>query len=362
MSSSSDENEGPRGTRGAVWRKRVRAFLVISAVLIIGSGVAFLLAVKARRDREMRYRARISRWGGQSQDVFRASPLGPLRPMIGDAAYSLIVGHQGRLVGNDAAADANDAATPNQLAELLEIQPICSANLAGAKALDDAWLAGIQDPTRVIFLQLEGTAITDRSVDRLMAMTGLISLGLSDTALSDESVAKLRQLPKLRRLSVGGPNLKSARLVGPSLVDVGGLPSPGPNLPTTLRGRVEVADGFGVPRAIRVFVRTPGDGPPSRTVPYGWNTAIRAEGRPVEDGRGAWSFSIPLSGLPAGRAIVETWVEWEEGAVLDQFASKLDPFVIELAAPPPGPGPKTVGSPASPPSSRRPPELASPRR
>jgi hypothetical protein len=318
---------------------RVAGLLLVLTVLgMIGY---HLFVVRPREEAFAQLQRRVRTWGG---DVFLEQPfnrnLARLRPWIGNDLTLRLGGN----VGTALRARVIDA-TKEQLRDLLNAPRIHRVNLDGSRNLDDDWVAGI-DPTSSMFqLSIGGTGISDRSVPKILEMQGLASLDLTDTAISDTAVDRLRELPQLRELCAGGPNIKAVRLVGVGVFDGSGRPAVQAGSKLRARGRVKVS---GLPRSlsvVRVMVRAPGDPPSWRSRPYGWNASVNVEGKLVKDSAESWSFDVVLPALPAGKLSIEVWVQEPNGA-RKVILYRLEPFTIELApiaeAPAPADGPSPV--------------------
>jgi hypothetical protein len=268
------------------------------------------------------FQLRLSQWGGRSQPLPRDSSLAPFRRTLGDSLYLELTGSMGRVVGAH-----RPGASREQLADLLTVQPICSAYLSGREGVDDEWLAGIRDRAAMLGLFLDGTGVTDRSCDPILEMKKLRELSLCDTAISDEAVVRLLKLPALQRLIVGGPNVRAIQIVDYDLVETPGLSG----IDLSIRGHVAVSGLPGTPGKIHVMVRTQGDPPPWESVPYGWNVGHSQTSVLVEDSPGNWSFDVPVANVPTGQSQVEVWVESASLSPVRIVQYRLTPFGIDLA-------------------------------
>jgi hypothetical protein len=286
---------------------------------------------------EEAYQRRIAHWGGWTREMPPVShPFFKFRQQIrhdlGDRVCLMLLGSPGRIVGNGPppgkAADWQDA-TAAQLAELLEAQPILVARLSGSKHLGDDWLAGLKYPEAMGGLGLDGSQITDQSADILAKMRKLGGLSLVDTAISDVTVFRLCRLPNLFSLSVGGPNIRSIRLLDHRLLDESGTLASRAGGKLRLEGLVEMTGLPGTTENIRVIVRPEGIPALPEIFPKQELSLIEMES--------PWSyhFRIDLAGLPPGRSSVEVWIDHRPGFTTSLVQYRMRPFAIELATPEP---------------------------
>jgi hypothetical protein len=313
---------------GRKWRK-VGILVLALCVLVAACGW-----LGPRLAGEEAYQRRLARWGGRSREVPQDSPLlRPYRRYLGDRVYRALAGSSGRVV--DMTAGSADA-TSAQLAELLEAQPIRRAWLDGSKHLGDDWIAGIKEPGIMSGLMLNETKVTDRSAEVILKMYNLTGLSLVDTAISDAAVARLCRLPKLDSLSVGGPNIRSIRLVDHRLLDESGAPAARAEGKLRLEGLVEITGLPGATHNIRVEIRRDGN-PLTETTPKQELSLIELESP------WSWRFRIDLAGIPPGRSSVEVWIDHQPGITTPIVQYRMKPFTIELAAPEASEGPGSTG-------------------
>ena len=285
--------------------------------------------------REEAYQQRLALWGGRSRALPSEShPLAryrdPILKYLGKGVYLALIESPNRVVGNGdghhTTADWANA-TPAQLAELLERQPIRTAWLSGSKHLGDDWLAGLKEPGTISSLTLDGTAITDRSAEVFVKMKNLSGLSLVDTAISDVAVARFCRLPKLDSLDVGGPNIRSIRLLDHRLLDDSGAPAARAEGNLRLEGLVEITGLPGSTHNVRVIIRREGDLTRSEIFPKQDLSLIELESP------WSWRFRVDLAGLPPGRSNVEVWIDHQLGLCTPVIHYRMQPFAIELTDP-----------------------------
>ena len=249
-------------TRRRVWR--IAGLIVLLTVVGVVGRYWFVIRPRARAFEALQ--RRVETWGGH---IFPYQPFNEtfsrLPPWISSPLVKWLGGNQGMQVG----ATVADA-TKEQLAELLAAPGIHRVNLNGSKNLDDGWITSVNSTRPMFQLCLGGTGVTDRSVPKILEMQGLAALDLTDTAISDSAVSQLRLLPKLRVLSVGGPNIQAVRLIDAGVFDGQGRPTSISSPKLQVRGLFRVSGLAGPPPgAVLIRVRTPGDWPPWRANPYG---------------------------------------------------------------------------------------------
>ena len=322
-------------------RRKVGILVLALCVLVAACGC---LVLGSRWVREQDLQWRLAQWGGRSRALPSEShPLSRYRSWIhkylGHRAYLALTGSPGRDVSNGrgfrTTADWADA-TPAQLAELLEAQPIRSAWLAGSKHLGDDWLAGIKEPGAMFALALDGTEVTDRSAEVFVKMKNLGTLSLVDTAISDAAVARFCRLPKLDSLQVGGPNIRSIRLVDHRLLDDSGAPATHAEVKLRLEGLVEIAGLPGATHNVRVFIYREGDSALTESFPEQELSSIKLESP------WSWRFLVDLKGIPPGHWSVEVWIDHELGFGTPVVHYRMQPFAVELAAPEASEGPRST--------------------
>ncbi len=327
---------------GRKWR---RAGLLLLALGMLAAAWGWL-GLHSRWAHEDDFQRRIARWGGRSRELpgvvhplFRYR--NQIRRYAGDRVFLMLTGSSDRVVGNsgppDTTTDWRPNATPAQLAELLEAQPIKAAWLAGSKNLGDDWLAGIKEPGTMSALALDGSEVTDRSTEVIVKMHNLASLSLVDTAISDAAVFRLCRLPKLNGFSVGGPNIRSIRLVDHRLLDDSGAPAAHAEGKLRLEGLVEIAGLPGATHNVRVIIRREGNSALPESFPEQELSSIELESP------WSWRFRVDLAGIPPGRSSVEVWIDHQPGLCTPVVQYRMQPFAIELADPDPtqteGPSP-----------------------
>jgi len=103
-------------------------------------------------------------------------------------------------VGIDAQGQMTDAT----LEEVSGLEHITTLNLGGSQRVTDAGVRQLARLPRLRHLDLSGTAITDRGMEALGALSALESVSLAWTMVSDAGVARLSQCERLRNVSLQG--------------------------------------------------------------------------------------------------------------------------------------------------------------
>jgi hypothetical protein len=303
---------------------RVAGSLLLTTILVMVGYYWFVVGPREQAFAELQ--RRVQSWGGQ---VYLDQPFSPrlarLRSWIGNELTLRIGGNEGVAVGVNGIE-----ATKEQLADLLTASPIRRVSLGGSRNLDDDWIAGINPTSSMFHLSIGGTGVTDRSVPKILEMRGLNALDLADTAISDSSVELLRNLPELRLLCVGGPNIKAVRLVDAGVFDGSGRQAVETGTKLHARGTVKISGLSRQLRVVRVIVRTPGDQPAWKSLPYGRNAGVELVGELVPQSTDSWSFQVDLPSIPSGKFSVEIWVE-ESISRRKAIFYRLEPFELALA-------------------------------
>ena len=308
--------------------------------MVVAAGVAL---IRWERRREFaRVAARVGSWGGHLQHaVILPGPLQGFRRSVNRDLLNVFGEDLGVLF------NYSGSATPGQLAEALEGQPFRQVWASGSRNLRDDWIAGLRDTSRLYSLRLDESPVGDRSVGKLLEMPVLDDLSLVATGLSDAGLERLWDHPRMRTVYLGGPNLRSVRLVEGRVEDAAGhaASEAGPSL--VVRGRFEAQARFGGPSTVRVMVRPDGSPSPLRTFPYGWEAHMGGVGQASPTSTGAWSFEAPMDRtLAPGRARVVVWVDFLDRDHDRHAYWMVGSFDIDLAIPAASGGsPSTTGSP-----------------
>ena len=293
--------------------------------------------LRSRRLDDVAYQARLARWGGRSQDLPKYSgSLQWMRRNLGDELYFGLTGSDGRIVGNNRSGAIRSDTSKAELAELLEVQPIREALLAGAGQVDDDWVMGLRHPEAMLLLSVDGTSVADRSAPMIARMSALIDLGMVGTAVSDAAVDRIRRLPKLDHFYVGGPNIRAIRLVDPRVVDLQGAPAVRSGEVLRVEGKVEIRGLEGEPGNVRVMVRPEGFQPPWVSFPCGWDARIAGVGMLEPRSPGVYSFAVDVASIPPGSSEVQVWVDHRHAPGPKVVFYRLQPFQVMLAPPEPG--------------------------
>jgi hypothetical protein len=116
---------------------------------------------------------------------------------------------------------AEMGATDADLDQIVRFGTIERLDLSEQSGISDAGLAKISGLSRMQYLHLNGTTLTDDSAASLSRLAELRQLSLWRTRITDAGVANIRGLSKLEYLHLGGPGItdEGMRIVGsfPSL-------------------------------------------------------------------------------------------------------------------------------------------------
>jgi hypothetical protein len=277
---------------------RNRTFRRVTVALALTMGIAGLsIAWSVRRQRDFLkdQQLRVLGWGGGVSKRIRPDPLfDPLKEWFGHALIDPIAGFDGYHVE----ATGHRQPSKEQLAQLLDFRPVRSVEAIGAIKLGDDWVEGIRDPSLVESLLLGSSGVTDRSVPEFSKMRKLEHLNLDDTRISDDAIDQLCRLPRLRRLEVGGANIRTIRLLDLRLTDGLGRFAETAGQATRIRGRIAIAERRGVPSTVEIMAfQRPGE--------WGFNGQASAI---VEESPGIFAFVTDVSAVPPGRFDVHVTV------------------------------------------------------
>jgi hypothetical protein len=301
--------------------------LIALVVVLVSSGCCWWFLWKSKNDFEA-FQSRVGLWGGHvSRSLNFNSPLmrfrgnGPsiIDPLLGTDGFHISI-H-----GQDV--------TREQLSELVSVSPIRSLSIAATSQFSDDQVIGINDPGAIRGLHLNDVNVTDRSLETIARMGNLSELSLVGTAISDATVDRVIKLKNINNVYVGSPNIRSIRLIEAKIVDESGMPAVVAGGSLSVRGRIAIEGGFGKPGNIRVMVRSDGDQPPWQSHPYGWNSSRGSIGSLIEKAPGIWVFDLSVSGISAGKSIVEIWIDQASTVGPNFVHYRLTPLTIDLADP-----------------------------